>query len=68
MPTNFVVTHKGIIQMRGGLDQATAYLISHFGSVEQGTGAGAKILPDWLANPPNAFCQSSLKRFNANLS
>ena len=60
---NYVVTHKGVVQMRGGLTQATAFLISRFGSVDDGISAGVKILPEWLANSPNTFCNSSPSRF-----
>jgi hypothetical protein len=50
----FVVTIKGILQMRGGLTQATAFLISRYGSVDDGIDAGARILPEWLVMPPKS--------------
>jgi len=50
----FVVTIKGVLQMRGGLTQATAFLISRYGSVDDGIDAGARILPEWLLMPPRS--------------
>ena len=54
MSFRFVVTVKGIVQMRGGLTQATAFLIDRYGSVDDGIDAGARILPEWLMSPPKA--------------
>ena len=54
MAFRFVVTVKGILQMRGGLTQATAFLISRYGSVDDGIDAGARILPEWLLMPPKS--------------
>lgn len=54
MSFSFVVTVKGVLQMRGGLTQATAFLISRYGSVDDGIDAGAKILPEWLMIPPKS--------------
>jgi len=50
----FVVTVKGIVQMRGGLTQATTFLISRYGTVDEGIDAGARILPEWLMVPPRS--------------
>lgn len=44
----FVVTIDGIFQMRGGLTQATSFLISRYGNLDDGISAGARILPEWL--------------------
>ena len=52
MSFRFVVTIKGVLQMRGGLTQATAFLINRYGSVDDGIDAGARILPEWLQMPP----------------
>ncbi|TRZ69089.1 MAG: hypothetical protein D4S02_02775 [Rhodocyclaceae bacterium] len=54
MSFKFVVTVKGILQMRGGLTQATAFLIDRYGSVDDGIDAGARILPEWLLMPPKS--------------
>ena len=54
MSFRFVVTVKGIVQMRGGLTQATSFLIGRYGSVDEGIDAGARILPEWLMMPPKA--------------
>ena len=43
----FVVTIDGIFQMRGGLTQATSFLISRYGNLDDGISAGARILPEW---------------------
>lgn len=59
----FVVTVNEVFQMRGGLTQATAFLISRYGSLDDGINAGARILPEWLLLPPrspgNSFPPSS---------
>ena len=52
MSFEFVVTVKGVLQMRGNLTQASAFLVERFGSLEDGMNAGAKILPEWLTFPP----------------
>lgn len=44
----FVVTIDGIFQLRGGLTQATAFLIGRYGTLDDGINAGARILPEWL--------------------
>lgn len=44
----FVVMIDGIFQMRGGLTQATSFLISRYGNLDDGISAGARILPEWL--------------------
>lgn len=44
----FVVTIDGIFQMRGGLTQATSFLIGRYGTLDDGINAGARILPEWL--------------------
>ena len=54
MSFRFVVTIKGVLQMRGGLTQATTFLISRYGSVDDGIDAGARILPEWLTAPPRS--------------
>lgn len=45
----FVVTIDGLFQMRGGLTQATSFLISRYGTLDEGITAGARILPEWLS-------------------
>ena len=52
MSFEFVVTVKGVLQMRGNLTQATAFLVERFGSLEEGMDSGARILPEWLTFPP----------------
>jgi hypothetical protein len=51
MSFKFIVTLDGIEKMRGGLTQATLYLITHYGSVDAGISAGVKIRPEWLSTP-----------------
>ncbi|TRZ65952.1 MAG: hypothetical protein D4S02_07675 [Rhodocyclaceae bacterium] len=64
MAFKFVVTVKGIVQMRGGLTQATAFLIKRYGSLDDGINAGARILPEWLTIPPKRSGQSSPPAFS----
>lgn len=52
MAFEFVVTVNDVFQMRGGLTQATAFLINRYGSLDEGIDAGARILPEWLMLPP----------------
>ncbi|MCX7175007.1 MAG: hypothetical protein NT159_14035 [Proteobacteria bacterium] len=52
MAFEFVVTVNDVFQMRGGLTQATAFLIGRYGSLDDGINAGARILPEWLLFPP----------------
>lgn len=58
MSFEFIVTVKGIHQMRGDLTQATAFLVNRYGSLDEGIDAGARILPEWLLNPPELVLQS----------
>jgi hypothetical protein len=51
MSFKFIVTLDGIEKMRGGLTQATLYLITLYGSVDAGISAGVKIRPEWLTTP-----------------
>ncbi|MFA7278493.1 MAG: hypothetical protein WC100_00185 [Sterolibacterium sp.] len=51
MSFKFIVTLDGIEKMRGGLTQATLFLISQYGSVDAGISAGVKIRPEWLSTP-----------------
>jgi hypothetical protein len=48
----FIVTVNDVFQMRGGLTQATSFLISRYGTLDEGIDAGARILPEWLMFPP----------------
>lgn len=52
MSFEFIVTVNDVLQMRGGLTQATAFLIGRYGSLDDGINAGARILPEWLPMPP----------------
>ena len=52
MSFEFIVTINDVLQMRGGLTQATSFLISRYGSLDDGISAGARILPEWLPVPP----------------
>ncbi|MBI5921428.1 MAG: hypothetical protein HY847_07225 [Betaproteobacteria bacterium] len=51
MSFKFIVSLDGIEKLRGGLTQATLFLISHYGSVDEGISAGVKIRPEWLSTP-----------------
>jgi len=53
MSFEFIVSVNDVVQMRGGLTQATTYLINRYGSLDEGISAGARILPEWLQLPPN---------------
>jgi len=59
MSFKFIVTLDGIEKMRGGLTQATLFLISHYGSVDEGISAGVKIRPEWLSTPLTSSLQSA---------
>lgn len=52
MAFEFIVTINDVPQMRGGLTQATMFVISRYGSLDDGINAGARILPEWLPIPP----------------
>jgi hypothetical protein len=55
----FIVTIGGIFQMRGGLTQATSFLIARYGSLDGGISAGARILPEWMPLPPELLGNSA---------
>ena len=68
MSFRFVVTIKGVVQMRGGLTQATTFLISRYGGVDNGIDAGARILPEWLMAPPKSSQNSVSPRFGQGVA
>ena len=59
MAFDFIVTVNDEFQMRGGLTQATAFLIGRYGSLDDGINAGARILPEWLQFPPKPSAHSA---------
>lgn len=63
MAFEFIVTVNDIFQMRGGLTQATSFLIGRYGSLDDGIAAGARILPEWLTLPPKPTFKVSSATF-----
>ncbi|MFA7270488.1 MAG: hypothetical protein WC073_14210 [Sterolibacterium sp.] len=59
MSFKFIVTINDVEQMRGGLTQATLFLISRYGNLDDGISAGARILPEWLTPPKPASHSAS---------
>ena len=64
MSFEFIVTVNDVFQMRGGLTQATSFLIGRYGSLDDGIAAGARILPEWLTLPPKPTYQATSATFS----
>ena len=68
MSFEFIVTINGIFQMRGGLTQATTFLISLYGSLDAGISAGARILPELRPLPLELAANSDSSSSEAETS